>query len=589
MTRRLPSLAFLLLVSRPPTTAAPNVPTPAPPLMGTRAPVASTVDHLDFVFLASDRPVLLRLHLQSGGRPYYATWDDYMKQFFTFIDRNGDGVLTREEAERVPNGQFLQSHLQGRLGFPYLGQTARLPDMDANKDGKVDPLEFANYYRKNFGPLRFSTSSSKRRIDGVTDTIYRHLDTDKDGKLSAEELSRATSLMDRLDFDEDEMLTEAELLTSPSDTRATSPAPRPVTRKDPGEEAGFLEIKPGERNEGIARQILSYYDRNRDRKLSRAESGLNSPLFDQLDGNHNGQLEASELSRFWQRDADLELLADAGPLKQQDGLFGLAVRGIGKRLGVPAAQPKRADLFNPSRRPMPLGEKVENADPQTLRCALGDARFQLFAFDQVMSRFRNLRQFYVRQFELADASKKGVVDAKQAQAVDFLKEIFVLADRDGDGKLSRAELLAYLDLQDKGSSCQTVLALTVEGRNLFEVLDANQDGRLSVRELRTVWPRLQPFAHGGGGLARGDVPLRLQLSVGQGQQGFRVAATVRPTDSAPPWFAKMDRNRDGDISRREFLGGEEVFRKLDADGDGLITVGEARLYEAHLKSKNLKP
>ena len=37
----------------------------------------------------------------------------------------------------------------------------------------------------------------------------------------------------------------------------------------------------------------------------------------------------------------------------------------------------------------------------------------------------------------------------------------------------------------------------------------------------------------------------------------------------------MDRNGDGDVSRREFLGTDEEFRRLDRDGDGLISAEEA--------------
>jgi hypothetical protein len=36
----------------------------------------------------------------------------------------------------------------------------------------------------------------------------------------------------------------------------------------------------------------------------------------------------------------------------------------------------------------------------------------------------------------------------------------------------------------------------------------------------------------------------------------------------------MDQNRDGDLSRNEFLGSGEQFRKFDADGDGLLSVPE---------------
>jgi hypothetical protein len=119
------------------------------------------IDYKDFVFVASDRPVLLRLHVRNNGRPYSTAWDDYMKKLFDYFDRNGDGKLDKAETERAPNMQFLQNHLQGGIGFPYEGQTVRMPQIDTNKDGKVSPAEFADFYRRGgFGPLQFSNSSN---------------------------------------------------------------------------------------------------------------------------------------------------------------------------------------------------------------------------------------------------------------------------------------------------------------------------------------------------------------------------------------------------------------------------------------------
>jgi hypothetical protein len=40
----------------------------------------------------------------------------------------------------------------------------------------------------------------------------------------------------------------------------------------------------------------------------------------------------------------------------------------------------------------------------------------------------------------------------------------------------------------------------------------------------------------------------------------------------------MDRNRDGDVSPREFVGPLRVFQQIDTDGDGLLDATEA---EAH--------
>jgi hypothetical protein len=52
-----------------------------------------------------------------------------------------------------------------------------------------------------------------------------------------------------------------------------------------------------------------------------------------------------------------------------------------------------------------------------------------------------------------------------------------------------------------------------------------------------------------------------------------VAAKPRPV--GPIWFQRWDRNNDGDITWREFLGPRDAFEQLDADGDDLIDPREA--------------
>jgi Ca2+-binding EF-hand superfamily protein len=71
---------------------------------------------------------------------------------------------------------------------------------------------------------------------------------------------------------------------------------------------------------------------------------------------------------------------------------------------------------------------------------------------------------------------------------------------------------------------------------------------------------------------------------------FRVAvartnrrAQAQQAAKGPLWFRKMDRNNDGDVSFREWLGTEEEFRRIDADGDGLISADEADRADALLK------
>jgi hypothetical protein len=97
-------------------------------------------------------------------------------------------------------------------------------------------------------------------------------------------------------------------------------------------------------------------------------------------------------------------------------------------------------------------------------------------------------------------------------------------------------------------------------------LDADHDGRLSYS----------------------DLPRRTQVNVGRGpfrNRNALVAASVATNNSVrasgdqptnlPAWFVAMDRNHDGDVSPREFLGTSDQFRQFDADNDGLIDGDEA--------------
>ncbi|MFG0240142.1 MAG: hypothetical protein ACF8CY_03675 [Gimesia chilikensis] len=49
----------------------------------------------------------------------------------------------------------------------------------------------------------------------------------------------------------------------------------------------------------------------------------------------------------------------------------------------------------------------------------------------------------------------------------------------------------------------------------------------------------------------------------------------KTTTSDVEWFNLMDRNRDGDVSRREFTGPPAAFDRLDQDHDSLISLLEA--------------
>ena len=124
------------------------------------------------------------------------------------------------------------------------------------------------------------------------------------------------------------------------------------------------------------------------------------------------------------------------------------------------------------------------------------------------------------RFAEADADHDGRLDRGEAERSSFapLRDLFDAADRDGDGRVSAEEWSAYLDLQARLVEGQVVLTILDHGRGLFELLDADRDGVLSVRELRSAWTRLD--AAGclrDGALDRSRLPRQLRCVVSRGR------------------------------------------------------------------------
>jgi len=205
---------------------------------------------------------------------------------------------------------------------------------------------------------------------------------------------------------------------------------------------------------------------------------------------------------------------------------------------------------------------------------------------------RAARAFYTAQFKAAAGDKAATKNLfEDDPAAGVLAGLFDAADRDGDGKLTRAELEAFFDLIELGVQCQVVVTATDRGRNLFDLVDVNADGRLDLGELTRASRLLPDELARKTSLDRAAVPASYRLVVGRGpvagqfgpvpfgSAARRKVAAASPTVRGPQWFRAMDRNGDGYVSRQEFVGSPELFAKLDADGDGRISPEEAERAE----------
>jgi len=153
----------------------------------------------DLVFLGEARPVLIRLHLRLDGKAVQAQWDEFLKQLFTDLDVNKDGVLSKQEAERAPTVEQILSGLPvgGLAGLAGIGGGSPRPsveEMDSNKDGQVTPAELNAYYRKQgFRPIQFQHDtkqpnplmmaigggSTEPTVEAISDAMFKLLDTNR--------------------------------------------------------------------------------------------------------------------------------------------------------------------------------------------------------------------------------------------------------------------------------------------------------------------------------------------------------------------------------------------------------------------------
>jgi Ca2+-binding EF-hand superfamily protein len=532
-------------------------------------------DEQDLVYFHPDRPLLFRLHIQVNRQPFQTQWGEAVRSLFRYLDANGDGVLSRQEAARAPSPRQFQQQLAGAASLepepaPDFAELDRAP-----ADGRVTLDELQAYYRRNgVGPLQVEIVRNENVTDQVNTALFDYLDRNHDGKLSKEELLDAPAALRPLDVNEDELITSEELFLAPPRPRRSG-GPRSLPPADKGP-VPFLILQPGGSDDQLARQLLTRYDRDKDGKLSRAESGLEKALFDQLDTNHDGGLDARELAGWGRLPADVEVLVHLGQGRGKGGT---------------------ATLLSPPDRARPLVAALRPQRTGILLVALRDVQLELLPDDAVGADRPRARAGLLARFRSLDANGDGYLDSKELYHEPFdLVPLLRLADRDGDGKLSRQELAAYLDLQEKTLAASTLLTVTDRGHRLFEMLDADHDGRLGPRELRAAWARLAPWDRNGDDcITEAEVPRQFQLTLSQGPLrlgggpdqpfGFRPQGPPIDRRRGPLWFRKMDRNRDGDVSRAEFLGSLEDFKRIDTDGDGLIDPEEAERADAWFRKK----
>ncbi len=138
-------------------------------------------------------------------------------------------------------------------------------------------------------------------------------------------------------------------------------------------------------------------------------------------------------------------------------------------------------------------------------------------------------------------------------------ETFDRFDANNDGYLTRGEFQGgAFGGRGRGRDPQA----------LFESMDINSDRQITPEEFRGPAPMFALLdANGDGVLAAEELSLGSRRARG-GRAGGRVGG------GPAAGFQNMDADGDGQVSLDEWAGTEQTFRRLDGNGDGLLTPNE---------------
>ena len=513
----------------------------------TESPVATR----DVIYFHRSNPVFLRLHLQVDNASFDAPWLKYIESLFQHVDTDHDGLLTLEETQNTRDKRSTE-----------IASMLRMRDLwtaDESPFDRVITLPELTQFLISRGRGPFQPPTNQLPPPGsnnVGESLFDRLDADEDRQLSAKEVSNALQTMHRHDLDDDGTFSASELMPR-ARTFFVAPASQPgVTTA-----VQFVALIPGTSPVGVLQGIVNRYGKSNgvgspDSDLTAKDLGLDATVFARFDVDSSGALDYDELRQFVKNPPPtLELMIRLG---ETDG-----------------AAPVVAMIHSSAE-----SASVRTTD-QLVSIVLDDVQIEIA---QETSGVDSVRKYLARQFKNADQDNNKYLEQKEIQNNRVFDASFNEFDRDGDGKMFAEEMNAAIEAKAEVARTRTRLSVRNRGRDLFQIFDSDRNRQLSRREFAEAALRIELWDNDtDGAIGSNEVPQLFQLLLGPGQpvfrglqmqiQGTQVAANTNLT--GPLWFQKMDRNNDGELSRREFPGTRDELRRLDSDSNGIVDAAEA--------------
>jgi hypothetical protein len=367
--------------------------------------------------------------------------------------------------------------------------------------------------------------------------LFSCMNSNQNGILSRHELAQAGESLKVRDWDDNDLLESEECGCAPlKDWMEIEVSAIPRGMPEPCTTVLGLAGQRASDDRDLHHFLFNAYGGN-DWHRRAAMSLFTIPLIS-IDANGNHQIDLEEVPAVRNAAAPLELSLD---LPKSGGIATVVVRRMDPELApyLHRNEP-RIELALPG---FMLTLDGSNLPPQLAECA------------------ERARSFVER----CDKDGDGLLDAREQEMYPIPS-----LDTSGDGKISVQELRSSLEREQAGAGCRIWLATgDAPPLGTLAVLDANHDLQLSLREMQQAGRRMLSFnANADGAIRPEELPHTVAVTIGLGDAGLSPYRYIPPVED---WFVRMDRNRDGDVSRREFLGSRAQFDRLDRDGDGLLS------------------
>ncbi len=526
-------------------------------LMAAQAPAANEdpntgkFESFHVILMFDQAPVHARFRIALQDRPVNQQRREFIKRMVRQLDANGDERLTRDEAN--------QSSVLRRKLRSGTERFLRKRNLQAKQIISMDDVN--SMVKQVAGqPVVFRQNNEASSSD---EFIFDLLDEDGSGVIDAAEMATAASRLLQRDEDQDECIGFDEMQPPPMTQPETNLLLVDASQNIPEvSQSVFSDLLRRANERHLPQRLIQKYDLSGNGKLSAEELHWTPDRIKSIDLNRDDELSRSELVRISQSPLDIDLSVDVDPVHHSRPELHIH-HCTGDRLD----RTNRPGIVNLLLQEVTVTISYRHVEP--IPDALDNAR---------------------RKFNILDADLNGYLDEVEVEGEMLLqRQLFDQMDADGDRKLFSEELEKFVRerAEVKAMSCRVNIYDT--GSGFFQTMDHNNDGRISIREMRSTAESLHALSSDSlPGVSQYEPARRFHIEFSRGSfllfgPSERVSKQTLSFNTqvavGPPWFIGSDRNNDGDLTWREFLGHREDFHFLDVDQDGLIDASEAKRAE----------